>query len=55
MEDRILEILENSDKALSVNEINDSLGFTTVDEKTKRDIKKSMDIVSYDWVNSDEN
>ena len=30
-------------------------GFTTVDEKTKRDIKKSMDIVSYDWVNSDEN
>ena len=30
-------------------------GFTTVDEKTKRDIKKSMEIVSYDWVNSDEN
>lgn len=32
MEDRILELLKNSDKALSVNEINDLLGFTTVDE-----------------------
>ena len=32
MEDKILEILKNSDKALSVNEINDLLGFKTVDE-----------------------
>lgn len=29
-------------------------GFTTVDEKTKRDIKKAIDIASYDWVNRDE-
>lgn len=30
-------------------------GFTTVSEKTKKDIKKAMDEVSYDWVNKDEN
>lgn len=30
-------------------------GFTTVDEKTKKDIKKAMDIAAYDWVNRDEN
>lgn len=27
-------------------------GFSTVDEKTKKDIKKAMDIASYDWVNN---
>ena len=31
-----------------------SEGFTTVDEKTKRDIKKAIDIASYDWVNNDD-
>ena len=29
-------------------------GFSTVDEKTKKDIKKAMDIASYDWVNRDD-
>lgn len=32
LEDKILEILKNVDKALSVYEINDALGLTTVDE-----------------------
>ncbi len=32
MEDKILELLKNSDKALSVTEINDLLGFETADE-----------------------
>ena len=32
MEEKIIELLTNSDKALSVNEINDSLGFSSVDE-----------------------
>ena len=32
MEEQILDILKKEDKALSVHEINDSLGFTTVDE-----------------------
>lgn len=31
-----------------------SEGFTTVDEKTKRDIKKAIEIASYDWVNNDD-
>lgn len=26
-------------------------GYSTVSEKTKKDIKKAMDIASYDWVN----
>ena len=26
-------------------------GATTVDEKTKKDLRKAMDIVAYDWVN----
>lgn len=29
-------------------------GFSTVDEKTKKDIKKAMDIASYDWVNDND-
>jgi len=29
-------------------------GFTTIDERTKKDIKKAIDIASYDWVNRDE-
>ena len=32
MEERIMELLKNTDKALSVDEINDSLNLTTVDE-----------------------
>ena len=32
MEEKIIELLTNSDKALSVTEINDSLGFSSVDE-----------------------
>ena len=32
MEDKIIELLKNSDKALSVTEINDGLGFNSVDE-----------------------
>ena len=32
MEDRIIELLKSDDKALSVDEINDALGFKTVDE-----------------------
>ena len=32
LEDRIIDLLKNTDKALSVTEINDSLGFKTVDE-----------------------
>ena len=32
MEEKIIELLKNSDKALSVTEINDSLGFNSVDE-----------------------
>ena len=32
MEEKILEILKNSDKALDVHEINDMLGYNTVDE-----------------------
>ena len=32
MEEQILEILKNSDKALDIHEINDFLGFNTVDE-----------------------
>lgn len=30
-------------------------GFSTVDEKTKKDIKKAIDIASYDWVNKNDN
>lgn len=29
-------------------------GFSTVDEKTKKDIRKAMDIASYDWVNNND-
>ena len=45
MEDKILELLKNSDKALSVNEINDSLGLTTVDELKQllKDLNKLED------------
>lgn len=32
MEDKIIELLTNTDKALSVNEINDALGFSSVEE-----------------------
>ena len=32
MEEKIIELLKNSDKALSVTEINDGLGFSSVDE-----------------------
>ena len=32
MEDKIIELLTNTDKALSVNEINDDLGFSSVEE-----------------------
>ena len=32
MEERIIELLKNTDKALSVEEINDELGFNSVDE-----------------------
>ena len=32
MEEQILEILKNSDKALDFHEINDMLGFNTVEE-----------------------
>ena len=32
MEEKIIELLKNSDKALSVTDINDSLGFNSVDE-----------------------
>ena len=32
MEEKIIELLKNSDKALSVTEINDGLGFNSVDE-----------------------
>ena len=32
MEEQILEILKNENKALSVHELEDKLGFTTVDE-----------------------
>ncbi len=32
MEEKIIELLKNTDKALSVTEINDSLGFNSVDE-----------------------
>lgn len=49
MEDKILEILKNTDKALSVNEINDLLGYTTVDElkdllKTLNDLEDNLKI-----------
>ena len=37
-------------KNLSHKDVIDE-GFTSVDDKTKRDIKKAIDIASYDWKN----
>lgn len=39
-------------KQLAQNDIS-SEGFTSVDEKTRRDIKKTMDIMNYNWVDND--
>ncbi len=49
MEERIIELLKNTDKALSVEEINDSLGFDSVDElkqllKTLNEMEDSLKI-----------
>ena len=49
MEERIIELLKNTDKALSVEEINDGLGFDSVDElkqllKTLNEMEDSLKI-----------
>ncbi len=49
MEERIMELLKNTDKALSVEEINDGLGFDSVDElkqllKTLNEMEDSLKI-----------
>ena len=49
MEERIMELLKNTDKALSVEEINDGLGFDSVDElkqllKTLNELEDSLKI-----------